>query len=252
MARVFNGSNQYLVGSFAAITNWPVSMAVWFRADGQTNQALLSLEDSTSSAGQGELVTLRLRDPADNDALAMVYSGGSSSFSFAGTTTTYSSSDWTHAAAVFASNTSRSVFLDGAGKGTNTTSRTFPNVDSVAIGSYLVSGSRVNYVDGAIMWPAIWNAALTDDEVASLAAGAHPKKIRPDALVFCPPLGGFDGDHDIDIVGGLSLTAYNSPTWTDDSPSGLIYPSVPVVGIGTAGGGGGSVQQQLMLLGTGA
>ena len=80
-----------------------------------------------------------------------------------------------------------------------------------------------------------WDAALTDDEVAALAAGHSPLLIRPASLVAYWPLGGLSGDHDRDIVGGYDLTAYNSPTWADHPP--VIYPSGGRVVVAPSAGG---------------
>lgn len=242
MARVFNGLNQWLSYTAAAVASPPMTLACWFNVASTTGTyGLITFGGSTDAGG------LTARGAAGGVVAAWSLQGGSYSESVSAA---YSANTWNHGAAVFSSTSHRQAFLNGSSGSANTNARS-PSVSRTGIGATartIPSG----FCNGSIMWPAIWNAVLTDDEIASLAAGAYPATIRPDALVFCPPLGGFDGDHDIDIVGGLSLTAVNTPTWTDDSPSGLIYPSVPIVGLGTAGGGGGSVQQQLMLLGTGA
>jgi hypothetical protein len=57
--------------------------------------------------------------------------------------------------------------------------------------------------DGRTAEVGIWNAALTAAEIASLAKGMTPDKIRPQSLVFYAPLvrdlidvrGGLFGDH---------------------------------------------------------
>lgn len=42
--------------------------------------------------------------------------------------------------------------------------------------------------NGSIGPVMFWNSVLSDTEVAALVAGVHPRKIRPAALVSCPPL----------------------------------------------------------------
>lgn len=55
---------------------------------------------------------------------------------------------------------------------------------------------------------AIWNAALTTPEIASLAAGFTPEQIRPQTLQFYAPL-----VRDlIDVRGGRAITNVNSAT----------------------------------------
>lgn len=233
MARVFNGSNQYIEVTSVPVSSWPVTVACWAYCNNYTaNHSCIAIGNLSASPrlnymglGFGGLET------GDPVIWQPSESGGASATR---TTTGYTTGTWHHLAGVTSSETSHAVYIDGGSKGTTSGHIEFPTVNRTTIGSLAYSGGRVWYLNGGVLWVAIWNVALTDDEVASLAAGAHPTMIRPDALVFFTPLGGFDGDHDLDIVGGLSLTAVNSPTWSDDSPSGLVYPSVPIVGLGTA------------------
>jgi hypothetical protein len=61
---------------------------------------------------------------------------------------------------------------------------------------------------GLIAEVGIWNAALTAEEVASLANGMTCDKIRPQNLVFYAPL-----VRDlVDQKGGLTITNTNSAT----------------------------------------
>ena len=54
----------------------------------------------------------------------------------------------------------------------------------------------------------VWNVALTAAEIASLAKGMTPDKIRPQNLVFYAPL----VRNLIDQKGGLALTNNNGAT----------------------------------------
>jgi len=63
-------------------------------------------------------------------------------------------------------------------------------------------------MDGLIAEVGIWNAALTADEIASLAAGMTCDKVRPQSLVFYAPL-----VRDlVDVKGGLTITNNNTAT----------------------------------------
>jgi hypothetical protein len=77
------------------------------------------------------------------------------------------------------------------------------------------------YVNGTLHNWAIWNVCLADNAVASLAAGYSPK-FYPENRVAHWALGGFDGDNDNDTLGTYNLTAYNSPTYAEQSR--IIYP----------------------------
>ena len=83
-------------------------------------------------------------------------------------------------------------------------------------------------MDGRIAEAAIWNVELTDAEVAILGKGFSPPFIRPESLVFYAPL---IRDEDDDRVGGLSLTAYNTPTIASHPP--IIYPAPPFLSFPT-------------------
>ena len=54
----------------------------------------------------------------------------------------------------------------------------------------------------------IWNVALTDAEIASLADGMTCDKVRPQSLVFYAPL----VRELIDARGGLTITNNNTAT----------------------------------------
>jgi hypothetical protein len=46
------------------------------------------------------------------------------------------------------------------------------------------------------------------------------------------PCGGLHGEHDGDYIGNVNnLAAISSPTWSDDSPTGLIYLSQQIIGV---------------------
>lgn len=69
--------------------------------------------------------------------------------------------------------------------------------------------SPIHHMEGRVAEVGIWDVALDDDEIAALASGFSPLFIRPQSLVYYAPL---IRDEDEDRVGGLSLTATNTPT----------------------------------------
>ena len=66
------------------------------------------------------------------------------------------------------------------------------SITSDAAGDFAVgnrsSGTFDRGLDGRLAELAVWNVALTADEIASLAKGFRPHRIRPQSLVFCIPL----------------------------------------------------------------
>lgn len=61
---------------------------------------------------------------------------------------------------------------------------------------------------GLIAEVGIWSVVLSDDEIASLANGVAPIKVRPQSLVFYSPM----IRNVQDVRGGLALTQTGSPT----------------------------------------
>jgi hypothetical protein len=124
------------------------------------------------------------------------------------TTAGYTANTWHHACGVFTSSTSRAVYLDGTNSGTNATNITPSGLDTTTIGSRFTQNTNGVFLNGLIAEVGIWNAALTAEEVASLAKGMTCDKIHPQNLVFYAPL-----VRDlIDQKGGRTITNNNGAT----------------------------------------
>jgi len=200
-----DGSSEYLQNASAVATTTPLTMACWFNSDSAAvNQTLLWLGDT---AGFQDEFTLWIGAALDKVFAAARHAGpGVYAFSATG----YSVSTWHHACAVYTNATSRAAFIDGGGKGTNTTSQVPAGIDATAIGR-TGSSKPVTYTSGRIAHAAIYNSALSDAEVWALAHGAIPLDIRRQNLVAYWPLTKEYGDRD--IVGQYDMTAYNTPSW---------------------------------------
>jgi hypothetical protein len=113
----------------------------------------------------------------------IVAQAGDGDGSFAISSTSNTSGTWAHACAVFSSSTLRAAYLNGGGKGTNTDSRTPPGLNRTVIGArYLSGGGKDFFTNGDICDAAIWDIALSDSEVASLASGTSPLSIQASNL----------------------------------------------------------------------
>jgi hypothetical protein len=76
-------------------------------------------------------------------------------------------------------------------------------------------------MNGRIAEAGIWNVALSDREVAALASGVHPARMRPDALVAYWPLWGDDSPElDWHPSGGTRypMTLTGTPTKANHAP----------------------------------
>ena len=141
----------------------------------------------------------------------IVSSNGSTSANSV-TSTDSVGTDWRHIAGVYTPSTKLEAFFDGASNGTNTANMNFfPSLfsGSAPLSVGMISFSSVNNCfDGEVAETAVYNAALSAAEIASLAKGMTCDKIRPQSLVFYAPL-----VRDlIDARGGLTLTNNNGAT----------------------------------------
>lgn len=185
MARSYDqASSEYHEVDATPVTAVPLTIAGWmYPADTTTFKTLVAIVDkdvpdrwfavyldSTAHA------VAAARGDAVNDALAV-------------TTATHSASTWIHVAGVFDSNVSRSIFLNGANKVTNTNDRTPSGLDRFSIGRHGDS-TPGTYMNGRLAEVCVWNVALSDNEIALLARGINPLRIRAQSLLTYHPLFG--------------------------------------------------------------
>ena len=199
MAYAFNASNQFITGTLGAALTRPLTYAAWIRRDvtaSNLSRAIMGIQNLTT-----------------NDRLVAYTNGGAVLAGYlntgVGSSTKYSSGQTVHAAIIQESDVSRSAYLDGGGKASNSTLYSVSGTDVVSIGARYNSSWGL-YADGRISEAAIWNAVLTDDEIVSLAKGFKPARIRPQSLVFYAPL-----LRNLQDLKGLALTNNNGATVAD-------------------------------------
>lgn len=188
----------------APVTAAPLTLACWFRSTSATaNQNLITIQVNNNNNYFG----MSAAGNVAGDPVRAYINGAGAGLATADTSTGYSINTWHHACAVFESNTSRSAYKDGGSKVSNTTDRTPTGLNKHYVGVYNATGAGDPMV-GAIAEVAIWNAALTDSEVASLAKGFSPRLIRPQSLVRYRPF----IREVICIKSGAALTTTGTPT----------------------------------------
>lgn len=184
MARLLNGSTDYLRVLLASITSTPFTMACWFKTTDTTDtQSLVSL-DSTAGISNNWL-RLHLR----SGKVCVDLNNGGAGYSQTFTSTSYSSGVWSHACGVFSSPTSRAVYLNGGGVGSGSTSCTPASINQTDLG-VLLNGSNSEFFNGSVGEVAIWNVALIANEITALVNGRLPTSVRPTALKCYWPLYG--------------------------------------------------------------
>ena len=178
MALSLNGSS-YIESTSTPVTTFPFTMACWFNPANDTAGGTLMSIGVANGLDRFQMVN---RGDLAGDFIAISSLVGATAAT-ATTTIGYTANTWHHAAAVCASITGRSIFLNGGGKDTNTTSSNPAGINNILQGGRW-STSRGFFFNGRMAEAAIWNVALTDDEVLSLSKGFAPYLIRPSNLKF--------------------------------------------------------------------
>ena len=171
MSRSFNGTNQWLSrNDRLGLSANPVSIFAWIKATAADGVIAGFYEDGGSYAN-----VIQLKLHSDRSIEVAVYDG---SYKTAQTTNLVTLNTWQTAAGVFASTTSRSAYVNGGGKVTNTTSAsvTYSALNRFSIGAFLM-GTPSQYFSGLMGFVGVWNVALSDANVTSLNGGALPSSI---------------------------------------------------------------------------
>jgi hypothetical protein len=210
MAYELNGTSQLLRAAAGPTYNGTgdLTLACWFWTGSTSSDQVLIAYEGEAGA-EGRYILAASGSSTGNKIAAQ--SGNGSTVQAARTTTSFSVNTWQHAAAVHSGTSSRSAYLDGQGKATNTGTHSFTtNAEYLHIGAIYYPGISLTaaYLNGRVAEAAVWNAALTDAEVAALAAGFTPDQIRPQSLQLYSPL-----VRDlVDLRAGRSITNVNSAT----------------------------------------
>ena len=206
MAYEFNGSNQRLSVSSAPVTATPVTLYARFH---------------TTATQTGAHVYLYLGDTANSNYWMMRVQGAAFSInhigdtrqqtptatSFVQQTATVASGTWYSGALVESAINLRNLWIDTTKSANNTSSVTPGGVNFVGIGAR----NAANFFNGLVAECALWNDALTDDEVTSLARGFKPFRVRPQNLQFYAPI-----VRELqDLRGALTITNNNAATVAD-------------------------------------
>jgi hypothetical protein len=179
----FSNSN-YITIESALVNAAPLTIAVWFRSTSSTTGQNPIVINGTTDAN---FIGLSVAGTVAGDPVIFYAKETTGSSISVNTTTGYAANTWQHACGVFGSATSRSVYINGGSKATSTTSVVPTSLSRINIGVYRTS-TPLDAFTGSLAEVCLWNAALTDDEVASLAKGFTPDKIRPQSLVAYLPL----------------------------------------------------------------
>ncbi len=204
----------------ATTTTLPVTapaftVSLWFRPDVGSNMTLWA----ANSGADTDYWSLQYRgDVTGTEVVGWIADHlGATAAAY---TTTYAppGTGWHHVACVEASASSRAVYLDGAGKGTDATSISPAGLTRCTVGTF--RGALDAFpVEGAVAKVAVFDVALTDAEIAALAAHADPRRMRRGHCVSYLPLDG-DATGEPDLVTGLTWSISNATK--AGAPPGLV------------------------------
>lgn len=193
--RLIASSSQYLTRAAAVVSAAPLTMACWYRPvaiAGGASKSLITIDD-----GSGATQYFLLRSVGGTGVTACYCPLTTGSVAGAAV-----DGVWSHHAAVFASTTSRTAYLNGVAGSVDTSVGTPTGLTTTNVGRLW---GAAQFADGDIAEVAIWNVALTAAELQALAAGLAPILIRPGALVaYWPLLGGASPEPD--LFHGADLT----------------------------------------------
>jgi hypothetical protein len=183
-----------------------LTLCAWVKSSGSYGTAARGVLTKYETATNQRSYALSLN--SSGQMFCLVASNGSSTINVTGTTAI--GTNWRHLAFVYTPSIRLEAYLDGTSNAANT-SGIFPAIHSgtapLSVG--MISFASVNNCwDGLIAEAAVYNAALTAAEIASLAKGMTCDKIRPQSLVYYAPL-----VRDlIDAKGGRAITNNNGAT----------------------------------------
>jgi hypothetical protein len=217
MARTFTNNNKWLASGNAPVAGLPLTVAIWFKtaASDYGNTPMFSIGNSTTGYGVTALVTF-----ADKIRYNLVDSGGGLNID---TTASQTAQAWQHACVVSGGANDHRVYLNGANKIVDSTAKSPSGLTNTTIGSNVPHD--VDFV-GSLAEFAVWNAALTDAEVALLGLGLSPLLVRPQSIqVYVPVFGTYSPE--IDLCGRAPMTIQGTVPLAD-SPR-IVRPIGPIV-----------------------
>jgi hypothetical protein len=157
----FDGTDDEVAITAAVISGYPCTFSAWIRPDTSHIGGIFSVGGNPSNVRKEVGLII-------NGGIVWALSqnnAGSPQFDYAGTSVP--TGEWSHVAAVFESNTSRKVYLNGELKATNTTSISIDGLSRTKIGQRANTMDAQEF-DGAIQDCRVWNYAFTTEQVHEL------------------------------------------------------------------------------------
>ncbi len=213
MARNFDSSNpDYLeIGDVASldITGDAITLAAWVKLASTSAERKIIAKWSDSGGAFSYLLSV---DGSGNNKVLMAIATPGQTISVG--TTSMSVGTWHLIVGTYDGTTMR-VYLDGVEDDTSPDTGSINSTTApvrIGVGSGATSEGPM---DGDIGHCSIWDIDLTAGEVASLAVGISPLKLRRGSLVYYAPINGQSPE--ADIIGGNTGTV-NGTTVVEEPP----------------------------------
>lgn len=156
-----NGSSTYLVSSTSPISDVGFTFACWYYPTSvSATRDLISVANSGNTTDYFNL-------QQQSSFSVRCRSSDSTSQSSASTTVGAAVSKWQLATGVVSATNARAAYLNGAGKGTSSGTRTTTGVNRIGIGAQL-SSTPASFFDGNMSNVCVWNRTLSDVEIWQL------------------------------------------------------------------------------------
>ena len=203
------------VDASVSLTGYPITMAAWFKTPSASaaDECIMSVADSSVGTNQLRMIIENTTSKLEANGFDGTVVRAASS------TTSVDDDEWHLGVAVFASSTSRKIYVDGVLEGTETSSQTMTAFDRSSL-AVTADSTPTAYFGGNIQNARVWSRALSDDEITLLYERPFEGITYGDAFHYDPPtpanLTPLDNSSGImtDCVGWWPLTE------TDDYASG--------------------------------
>lgn len=173
LARRFAAASSQYISRPSRVRGLPLTIgAIARRASASSTQGIAGIGAATDSRFELYFTT---------SAAAIQSRNASGTGAISASTVTSTSAFYT-LVGVCHSTTSRSIYVNGTGKVTDTGASAPDPCTTEVIGAFYSSGTPSLYLDGSIALVCIWNRALSDDEVAEWSA--NPWGVFTDERVY--------------------------------------------------------------------
>jgi hypothetical protein len=225
MSRDTTGSGGSKISTAAGtpdITASALTIAGWFRPD-----AVSSGPRVWSRWGSTGTLHRFLMQMDTGNTLTWVILGSDSAGQTVNGATALTTGVWYHVAGVWVASTRLTVYLNGAQDGNNTSSikSGLSTSTPVQVLTFASDPDNTAPSNGQHAEVGLWNAALTVDEIMSLAKGTSPAVVRATALQGYWPLWGV-ANPEPDLSGLANNATPSSATLADHAPVGRPFPGI--------------------------